>query len=150
MGKVTVLDIAFLKLFIENHIQDFSVALGKLDVDDVVEGRAISYIADGKFDNTTIDSKKPLAIGPMAGEGEKVGGVALNTIIQKSAAELSRIIEDHTVLFEDLEQALWDTIELLKKDQGKNLDSITTDDFMDIFEDVDSDLGNSGSGEDED
>ena len=85
----------------------------------------------------------------MAGENSSVGGGALNKVIQQGAGEVVRILDDQTILFEDLEQALWDTIDELAKSQGKNLESITADDFMDIFEDVDSDLDNPGGNDQE-
>ncbi|MFI8088591.1 type VII secretion system-associated protein [Streptomyces sp. NPDC086080] len=143
---VTVLDAEFLKNFINNHISGFRARLEKILSDDKNAGPAISDIADA-MSTSTIVASKPLVIGLMAGENSAVGGGALNMAVGKGAKEVVRIIEDQTILFEDLEQALWDTIDELAKSQGKNLESITADEFMDIFEDVDSDLSNSDSDE---
>ncbi|MGW1505861.1 type VII secretion system-associated protein [Streptomyces mirabilis] len=149
MANVTVLDSEFLKKFIQQHIEDFSARLVKIAADDTVEGKAISFISKGSRSNTTLDSAKPLIIGGMAGgSGEGgasggIGGADLNKVIQEAAAEAARVIEAQTTLFGDVDDALWETIDVLNKNQGENLEKITPDDFMDIFEDVDSDLGNS-------
>ncbi|CAL9330860.1 hypothetical protein SUDANB6_00069 [Streptomyces sp. enrichment culture] len=143
---VTVLDSTFLKNFINNQIDGFRTSLENILKDSPTAGPAISFIADS-ISTTTILSSKPLVLGPMADENSVVGGGSLNKVIQQGAGEVERILEDQTVLFEDLEQALWDTINKLAKAQGKNLENITADEFMDIFEDVDSDLDNPGGTE---
>ncbi|MFC8423070.1 type VII secretion system-associated protein [Streptomyces sp. NPDC057236] len=145
---VTVLDSTFLKNFINNQIDSFRTSLENILKDSPTAGPAISFIADS-ISTTTILSSKPLVLGPMADENSVVGGGSLNKVIQQGAGEVERILEDQTVLFEDLEQALWDTIDELAKAQGKNLENITADEFMDIFEDVDSDLDNPGGSEEE-
>ncbi|MDN3271146.1 type VII secretion system-associated protein [Streptomyces sp. MA15] len=145
---VTVLDSTFLKNFINNQIDDFRTSLENILKDSPTAGPAISFIADS-ISTTTILSSKPLVLGPMADENSLVGGGSLNKVIRQGAGEVERILEDQTVLFEDLEQALWDTIDELAKAQGKNLENITADEFMDIFEDVDSDLDNPGGTEEE-
>ncbi|MFI2508633.1 type VII secretion system-associated protein [Streptomyces sp. NPDC018972] len=145
---VTVLDSTFLKNFINNQVDSFRTSLENILKDSPTAGPAISFIADS-ISTTTILSSKPLVLGPMADENSVVGGGSLNKVIQQGAGEIERILEDQTVLFEDLEQALWDTIDELAKSQGKNLENITADEFMDIFEDVDSDLDNPGGNEEE-
>ncbi|MGX1091145.1 hypothetical protein RKD47_001826 [Streptomyces albogriseolus] len=145
---VTVLDSTFLKNFINNQVDSFRTSLENILKDSPTAGPAISFIADS-ISTTTILSSKPLVLGPMADENSVVGGGSLNKVIQQGAGEVERILEDQTVLFEDLEQALWDTIDELAKAQGRNLENITADEFMDIFEDVDSDLDNPGGNEEE-
>ncbi|MFI0507662.1 type VII secretion system-associated protein [Streptomyces albogriseolus] len=145
---VTVLDSTFLKNFINNQVDAFRTSLENILKDSPTAGPAISFIADS-ISTTTILSSKPLVLGPMADENSVVGGGSLNKVIQQGAGEVERILEDQTVLFADLEQALWDTIDALAEAQGKNLENITADEFMDIFEDVDSDLDNPGGNEEE-
>ncbi|MET9481584.1 type VII secretion system-associated protein [Streptomyces sp. NPDC006638] len=141
MAEVTVLDSAFLKKFISDHIEPFVGTLEGIVKYSPTDGEAISYIADGRS-TTTLSSTKPLIIGNMA--GEKAAGGKLNGVIQAEAAEIVRIIEEQTVLFEDFEEALRETITQLEKNQGSTLQAITPEEFMDVFEDVDSDLGGSG------
>ncbi|GAA3859919.1 hypothetical protein GCM10023084_11880 [Streptomyces lacrimifluminis] len=142
MADVTVLDSAFLKKFRENHVLEFAAALAAMLVDDVNEGDAISVISKGTDENTELVAAKPLILGTMAiGEGK---AAKLNEVIQKSAGEVFRILQEQTALFEDLQEALRETITELNKVQGMNLEKISLDDFMDIFEDVDGDSGGSG------
>ncbi|WAU82109.1 type VII secretion system-associated protein [Streptomyces sp. Qhu-G9] len=150
MAKVTVLDSEFLKTFINEQITAFQQTLEAIAKNDVTNGPAISSIASNKKTTTTIDSARPLILGGMAGEKSAVGGDALNSVIQKAAAELDGIIDEQTVLFEDLEAALWETIEKLNKNQGQSLEKIVADEFMEIFEDVDSSLAPEEEESDED
>ncbi|CAL9427297.1 hypothetical protein C1708_10060 [Streptomyces sp. DH-12] len=142
----TVLDSEFLRKFITNHIDDFRIQLENILKDDPNAGPAISSLVSG-MDVDTIDVSKPLRIGMMSGQDSVVDGDGLNTVVRGGAAEILRILQAQGVLFEDLEQALWETITELTKSQGKNLEGITADDFMDIFEDVDSDFDNPGATE---
>ncbi|MDW4906223.1 type VII secretion system-associated protein [Streptomyces sp. ADMS] len=142
MADVTVLDSAFLKKFIEENVEDFAATLANMLKDDAIEGDAISVISKGTRENTEIVASKPLILGTMAlGKGKAAD---LNAVIQTSAGEVSRILDEQTALFEDLQEALWATIAELNKVQGMNLEKISLDDFMDIFEDVDGDSGGSG------
>ncbi|MEW2397783.1 type VII secretion system-associated protein [Streptomyces sp. NPDC046862] len=147
MAEVTVLDSEFLKKFISEHIEPFVAALGKIAKDDPKDGPAMESVSEG-IDTTTITATKPLILGGMAGENAAAGGGELNAVVQKAAGEIVRVFEDHSVLFEDVQDALWETIEQLNKSQGKGLETIAMEEFMDIFEDVDSDL--TGDGDDED
>ncbi len=146
VANVTVLDSAFLNKFIREHIETFTADLEAI-LKDKDEGRAISFIANAVPTTTTIPTTKPLAIGGMAGEKSAAGGGKVNTVIQQEAKEILRILTDQTVLFEDFKEALRETVEKLENVQGGNLEGIVPEDFMDIFEDVDSDLGNTGDDE---
>ncbi|MDQ1005806.1 hypothetical protein QFZ82_000435 [Streptomyces sp. V4I23] len=142
-GNTTVLDSEWMKAFIRDNIQDFRAVLGKILKDDP-SGRAISFIADGDVTPSTLLSSKPLAIGLMAGNGDKdngVGGGELNKAIQEMAAAISKILTDHDVMFEDVEDALWETIRKMRDSQAKSLDKISTEFFLDAFEDVENSLG---------
>ncbi|MGW1561927.1 type VII secretion system-associated protein [Streptomyces sp. NPDC002144] len=150
MANVTVLNTEFLKQFITNQIETFSTSLEKMQKDDPTFGPAPQTIAKQKPTSTTIFSPKPLVIGHLAFGDSPVGGADLNKVIQGAAEELQRIIDSHVTLFGDLHEALEETIEKLNGMQGKNLDSISLDDFDDIFGDLDSDLGTPGNGEPKD
>ncbi|MFE0731262.1 type VII secretion system-associated protein [Streptomyces antibioticus] len=145
MADVTVLDSEFLKQFITHQIQGFMETLDKILKEDPNAGPAISFIAESGITTTTIDVKKPLHLGLMATDQYPVGGGELNKVVQEAAAEIDRVIDDQTVLFEDIEKALWDTIDELNKNQGRSLESIAGEEFTDIFEDVDSDFAGSGA-----
>ncbi|MEE1940110.1 type VII secretion system-associated protein [Streptomyces sp. TRM 70361] len=147
-NKTTVLDSEFLKNFINEEIVEFKAALGKM-LKDSPDGQAISSVGDPEV--TTLKSTRPLVIGQMAGENG-VGGSALNEQIQEAADAIHRVIKDHRMLFDDIEEALEETVEELTKNQKGSLDKITAETFMDIFDDVDAGMEGGGtySGGDDD
>ncbi|MFI5689328.1 type VII secretion system-associated protein [Streptomyces sp. NPDC051636] len=183
MANKTVLSTEWLKQFIDVDFDDFRTVLRKMLHDDP-SGRSLEFIADGDITVTTLVAQKPLGLGYMAstpastggGQGDtsdaksdkkpviytggtkipQVGGDKLNKSIQNSASEIYQLFRNHDKLFEDVEHALRETIQKMKETQAKSLDKISIDTFMDIFEDVDSDLtsannagtGGSGTGDD--
>ncbi|WP_327249989.1 type VII secretion system-associated protein [Streptomyces sp. NBC_01320] len=140
----TVLDSEWLKEFIKEHVEEFRAALDNIFKDDY-SGSSMESICRGDISSKTIMSKSPLIIGPMGGDGDLVGGSALNEKVKKAATDINKIFTDHKVLFSDLEEALWETIKELTENQKKSLDEISADDFLDIFDDVDGDLSSTGS-----
>lgn len=164
MAKRTVLDVEWLKQFIHGDFDDFRTALRKILKDDPASGPSVGFIADGTVTATTLVSGKPLAIGGLAGPvggggatdagstspntATDMGGQALNGAIQQAAGAIFEQLESQDKLFEDIESALGETIEKMKASQAKSLDRISSDTFMDIFEDVDTDLGSGGGGAD--
>ncbi|WP_329167043.1 type VII secretion system-associated protein (plasmid) [Streptomyces sp. NBC_01717] len=139
----TVLDSDWLKEFIKEHVVEFRAALENLLKDDP-SGLSMETISLGDISSKTIMSKRPLILGPMAGDGDLVGGSALNEKVKKTATDINKIFTDHKVLFADLEDALWETIKELTENQKKSLDEISADEFLDIFDDVDSDISSTG------
>ncbi|QKV96024.1 type VII secretion system-associated protein [Streptomyces sp. NA02950] len=173
MADKTVLNTEWLKQFIHGDFDDFRTALRKMLHDDP-SGRSLEFIADGDLSPSALVAAKPLAIGYMAtapkasdaGSGDasqsgttqpsmltyggttipQTGGGKLNRDIQRAASEIYQLLTEHNTLFNDVEQALLETIDKMKDTQTKNLDKVSTDTFMDIFEDVDRDLTSAGSG----
>ncbi|MEV5387077.1 type VII secretion system-associated protein [Streptomyces sp. NPDC052721] len=144
-AKATVLDSTWLKAFIKEHIEEFRSALDQMLKDDP-SGHSMDNIANGDVTTSTIMSTRPLILGLMAGEGDVVGGADLNKKVRDTAGQISEIFKDHHILFADLEEALWETIKKLNESQSKSLDQVTADDFLDIFDDVDSDISGTGGG----
>ncbi|MFK4103139.1 type VII secretion system-associated protein [Streptomyces sp. NPDC019531] len=142
--KTTVLDSEWLRAFIKEHIEEFRAALDKMLKDDP-SGPSMENISNGDITNTTVMSSRPLVLGLMAGSGDIVGGADLNKKVKEAAGQIGEIFKDHHVLFADLEEALWETIKKLKENQKKSLDEISADDFLDIFDDVDSDISGTDS-----
>ncbi|WP_327412681.1 type VII secretion system-associated protein [Streptomyces sp. NBC_01233] len=132
----TVLDSEWLKRFIHENIDEFRATLQKILKDDP-NGRAISFIADAMLTSTTLVATKPLALGLMAGE-KGVGGGDLNKAIQETAASIVKILTDQNLLWEEVEDALRETIQRMRERQGKSLQKISTETFLDLFEDVDT------------
>ncbi|MBU6533104.1 type VII secretion system-associated protein [Streptomyces mayonensis] len=140
-----VLDSEFLKNFISEHIETFKAGLENILKDEPNGAVAISTLVHDVAAET-LDVSKPLNLGRMTnGEDAIEEASQLNSAVQQGAEALQHILESHVTLFEDLEQALWDTIEKLAEAQGKNLESITPEEFSDLFEDVDSSSTNPGA-----
>lgn len=139
MAGREVLDSKFLKGFIENELAEFRAELKKILQDDDTQGRSIGYIAEDQVDVDTMMAKRPLIIGPMAGSNSSdiVGGGELNKLVIDAAKDIHRILLDHEVMFEDMEEACRETIEKMTKTQNANLESIKADTFVDVFEDLD-------------
>ncbi|MGW1411548.1 type VII secretion system-associated protein [Streptomyces sp. NPDC002403] len=139
-SSATVLSSPWLRAFIKEHVVEFRAIVDKM-LKDGPDGLSVDSLSNGSVTDTTIMSKRPLILGLMAGDADMVGGAALNQGVQKSATAISEILKDHQILFADLEEALWETIKKLTDTQKKSLDQISADDFLDIFDDVDSDTG---------
>ncbi|MCX2923465.1 type VII secretion system-associated protein [Streptomyces sp. NEAU-W12] len=140
-NKTTVLDSGFLKAFISDEVVEFKAVLDKM-LKDSPDGPAASSLGDPAV--TTLKSTRPLVIGQMAGENG-AGGKELNEQIQEAADAIHRIVKDHRVLFDDIEEALEETIKELTDNQKGSLDKITAETFMDIFEDVDAGMEGGGT-----
>ncbi|MFJ8754208.1 type VII secretion system-associated protein [Streptomyces sp. NPDC102441] len=146
MAAPTVLNIEFLTRFINTHIDAFQSTLGPPQT-------LISEVM--KTEGTTLDASKPLILGNMASGAvaatadtaatKEGAGAGLNGTVNAAAAEIKRILEEQTQLFADIKSALEETILQLTKNKQKNLESINPEAFMNIFEDVESDFGGSGS-----
>ncbi|PJE95501.1 hypothetical protein CUT44_23160 [Streptomyces carminius] len=141
-NKTTVLDSEFLKNFIKEEITEFKAALEKMLKDSPSDGPAISSV--GKRQSDTLLSTRPLVIGKMAGESG-VEGAGLNEQIQAAADAIETVIKDHGLLFDDIEEALEETVEELTENQKGSLDKITAETFMDIFDDVDAGMEGGGT-----
>ena len=93
----------------------------------------------------------PLAIGNLA-EDAATHGMAVNKAVAEMVTTLDGILESHITLFEDIDDALEETIERLFTAQENSLAAIDGQKFVDIWEDVDADLTTppDSEGEDED
>ncbi|WEH43415.1 type VII secretion system-associated protein [Streptomyces sp. NBC_01218] len=144
MADVTVLDKAWLKGFIENQFEKFSGSLDRvIKSDPDADVDSIKDIAEGVPTNITLASTKPLIIGAMAGDAKTNGG-PLNTLVGEAAGELDRVLTHHDLLLDTVLDALNETLEKLGKTQGDNLTLISGSDFLEIFEDVESDFAGEG------
>lgn len=139
---VSVLDVEFLNRFIANQIVEFQSTLNRI-LQDSPDGLPISKIAEETV--TTFDSPRPLNVGLMAKELGQ--GADLNSDVAKAAAEIQRLLEDQQVLFSDIKEAMEELVAKMRASQDVNLETIPLDDFMDVFEDVDSDLSNPSDSE---
>lgn len=155
-GKLS-LDKAGLEAFRDDRLQPFidklkDIAVGKEDLGpsmpDLVGEKDYSTQADLDAYNL----QKPLQLGFMLSKDYLHGlGEQLNTEILKTATDLTGIFEEQTKLFDDIMENLQSSLEQLFSAQAGNLQKIDGQDFLDIFEDVVTDMGGQkgGSGENE-
>ncbi|MGY0064652.1 type VII secretion system-associated protein [Streptomyces sp. LZ34] len=149
-GKLTM-DKAGLQSFLDNRVLPFKDELRKITEDDPTFGPSMGALIGSEdisldeFDS--YQAGKPLALGWMLQQGEVDGQVAkLNKSLATMAENIVEIYEEQAKLFGDIEDNLGTTLETLFATQGGNLISIDGQEFLDIFEDVDDDLGGGSSG----
>ncbi|MDW6059179.1 type VII secretion system-associated protein [Streptomyces sp. FXJ1.4098] len=158
-GKLSM-DKAGLEAFRDNRLVPFQDELRKIASDDPTLGPTMGTLL-GDTDYTTpeqFDSyglSKPLRLGLMLKQENLHGkGDALNKAIAKTATDLTTIYEEQTELFKDIADNLKTSLETLFSTQAGSLVDIDGQEFLDIFEDVDSDMsgkkGGGGDGDDED
>ncbi|MFE0425046.1 type VII secretion system-associated protein [Streptomyces sp. NPDC058953] len=150
-GKLSM-DKAGLQAFLRDRVEPFQEDLRKIALDDPTFGPSMGKLIgdtdySGKHDFATYGSSRPLMIGLMLKEEHLHGkGLALNQAIGKSADRLTEIYEEQTGLFKDLATNLESSIETLFGTQANNLTGIDGQDFLDVFEDVESRLNGDQSG----
>ncbi|MGW4034159.1 type VII secretion system-associated protein [Streptomyces sp. NPDC004838] len=155
-GKLS-LDKAGLESFLRERVEPFRTDLKSISEDNEF-GLAMAYLS-GKLDLSSVQNygeAHPLRLGMMVnGKYLNNQGVEFNTAVKRTATGLNGIYEDQTKLFQDLEENLRTTIDTLFSTQAGNLVDIDGQDFLDVFEDVESGLSGSqisggGGGGDED
>ncbi|MGP3985816.1 type VII secretion system-associated protein [Streptomyces sp. 3N207] len=97
-------------------------------------------------DSVAKDAPWPLMIGPMAGEGDTVGGAEMSKRVSNMATELHGFLSDQVTLFRDIEENLRDSIDSLFSAEGDSLEKIDGQKLIDALEDVEDDLAAENSG----
>ncbi|MEU5281055.1 type VII secretion system-associated protein [Streptomyces asoensis] len=144
-GKLAM-DKAGLQSFLESRVLPFQEEVRRIALDDPTRGPAMGTLIrqtdiTSKREFEAYGSQRPLAIGQMVkaehlhGKGEKV-----NQAIGKTAEELLEIYEQQSKLFKDVVENLHATLDTLFTAQNKSLVDIDGQDFLDVFEDVQSGL----------
>jgi hypothetical protein len=143
MADLTHLDSPGLQAFVDGDLADFITELEKIRKDDPAGAQALKSLLDGRNTPGTLQENPFLAIGLMAG-GDDVHGATLISKIKDMAQSVDDIFGAQKTLFKDIDSDLRETIRTLLKTQGSNLTSINGEKLLDIFSDVDSDLGDTG------
>ncbi|TXC99886.1 type VII secretion system-associated protein [Streptomyces sp. ISID311] len=143
MPDLTHLDAHAVQTFIDNDVSDFMSALEKIRKDDPGGVRALKSILDGTATVDTLDENQILAIGLMAGD-DSLHGQNLIKAVQTVATSVDEILATQGTLFKDIDRDLRRTVKTLLDTQGSSLASIDGEKLLDVFSNVDSDLGASG------
>ncbi|MFJ4895958.1 type VII secretion system-associated protein [Streptomyces sp. NPDC088788] len=160
-----VLDKGWMKNFIDTEIEDFRTAIDKISKDGRYEGnhwnehndsydiedvRAVGNLS--KYGNVDADNQVPLALGALVGKDGM--GADLVKAVLDAAKQLNDVVLDQKKLFDDIEDALRETMDTLLNTEGESLDKIDGDKFItSVFEDVSDDIRDSlasGGGADSD
>ncbi|MGW2328207.1 type VII secretion system-associated protein [Streptomyces sp. NPDC001700] len=139
----TQLDKAWIENFRKVDIADFKKALKAVSEnstgDPVIPSMKALQGDDDGVPNLPFGTPVPLAIGNLASD---VGthGQAVNTAVVDMVKLLDGILKSHVTLFDDIDDALEETIDSLFKTQGESLGAVDGQKLVDIFEDVEADL----------
>ncbi|MGX9884573.1 type VII secretion system-associated protein [Streptomyces sp. NPDC002276] len=146
MADLTHLDSTALKNFKNTDVADFINDLLAIRKDNAGVRSLKNLIAETGAGSAQ-GLAKILRIGLMNGgdSSDPVGGGTLVEALKTQATALDKILTDHKTLFDDIDDALDETITKLLKTQGDSLDSIDGEKLLDIFDTVDGDMGGSGS-----
>jgi hypothetical protein len=146
MADLTHLDANALRTFKNNDVADFISSLLEIRKDKAGVRSLKNLIAE-TGENSAAGAAKILRIGLMAGgdSTDPVGGAALVEALKTQGTGQDKILTDQKTLFDDIDDALDETITTLLKNQGDSLTSIEGEKLMDIFGTVDDDMSGSGS-----
>lgn len=137
-------DLKQMENFRDNEVQPVYTAAKKHREDgDGTHIRPLGQLIDG---HTTADNlaqdQQLLRIGKMATE-TLVSGPKLVEGIRTAAEAIDKLLGDQMGLFEELQEALTETIEEANKTKDKNLDAIDAQTLLQTFVEVDSLTGGS-------
>jgi len=146
VADLTHLDLKQLQSF-RDHEVDNALAGARRHRNDNNDGiRPLGDLIDGHTTAQNLDkSQQLLHVGHMA-TGDLVSGPALIEDVKSVATSIDKLLGDQEKLFEDLMEALQDTIDKMNKTNQDNLDSIDAQTLLQIFEDVDTDISGQGAG----
>ena len=146
MADLTHLDSTALKNFKNTDVADFINDLLAIRKDNAGVRSLKNLIAETGAGSAQ-GLAKILRIGLMNGgdSSDPVGGGTLVEALKTQATALDKILTDQKTLFDDIDDALDETITKLLKTQGDSLDAIDGEKLLDIFDTVDGDMGGSDS-----
>src|SRR5688572_8872499 len=111
MTNTTTLNVEWLKKFKNGPVHDFIMEIDRMTKPDG-SVQPIEEIASGVKTESTIDTTKPLIIGPLAKDDSLSGG-RLNSAVQGTAEVLAALLRHQQTLFDDIAEAMDDTVKQL-------------------------------------
>ncbi|MFJ8489996.1 type VII secretion system-associated protein [Streptomyces sp. NPDC094038] len=146
MADLTHLDSTALKNFKNNDVADFISDLLEIRKDKAGV-RSLKNLLAETGEGSAAGLAKILRIGLMNGGDSKdpVGGSTLVEALKTQAGALDKILKGQKTLFDDIDDALDETITTLLKTQGDSLTSIDGEKLLDIFDTVDGDMSGTDS-----
>ncbi|MFK0120064.1 type VII secretion system-associated protein [Streptomyces sp. NPDC090994] len=146
MADLTHLDSTALRNFKNNDVADFINDLLNIRKDNAGVRSLKNLVAETGTDSAA-GAAKILRIGLMGGGDteDPTGGGALVQKLKEQATSLDSIFTSQKTLFDDIDDALDETITTLLKTQGESLTSIDGEKLLDIFDTVDDDMSGTGN-----
>lgn len=144
MADLTHLDSTGLQTFVDNDVDSFLKELDAIRKDDPAGVLALQSILLGRPTAATLQENPILAIGLMGGD-DTVSGASLIARVKDSAQSVDDIFSAQKTLFKDIDTDLRETIKTLLETQGSSLTSIDGQSLLDVFSDVDGELGGGGT-----
>lgn len=135
MVNLTKLDAPALQAFIDEDVHQFKTDITTLRTSH----------GDRKSLYDISNSTQPLALGPMAGDGDSGGQNVIKNLVTASGA-IDAVLNKHSTAIDDLERNLQDVIVTMLKTQGDNLVDIDGQKFLTAIGDYSGDMGGSDSG----
>ncbi|WP_416964404.1 type VII secretion system-associated protein [Streptomyces sp. Agncl-13] len=147
MADLTHLDATALKNFKNTDVADFISDLLEIRKDNPAGVRSLKNLIAETGAGSAQGLAKILRIGLMNGgdSSDPVGGGTLVEALKTQATALDKILTGQKTLFDDIDDALDETITTLLKTQGDSLDKIDGEKLLDIFDTVDGDMSGSDS-----
>lgn len=144
MADLTHLDSTGLQTFVDNDVDSFLKELDAIRKDDPAGVLALQSILLGRPTAATLQENPILAIGLMGGD-DTVSGASLIARVKDSGQSVDDIFVAQKTLFKDIDTDLRETIKTLLETQGSSLTSIDGQSLLDVFSDVDGELGGGGT-----
>ncbi|MEV6160700.1 type VII secretion system-associated protein [Streptomyces sp. NPDC052052] len=141
MADLTHLDGKTLQTFTDQDVADFIKALDDIRKDNPAGVKALKSILDRRTDRDHLQQDPALALGLMLASDSDVQGQELVAAVKKAAESVDGIFESQQTLFKHIDLDLRESIKTLLDTQGKSLESIDGAALLDIFSDVDQELG---------
>ncbi|MEU1800358.1 type VII secretion system-associated protein [Streptomyces sp. NPDC019937] len=139
----TQLNKEWLENFRKVDLADFKKALKTVTengkTDPVIPSMKALKGDDDGVPNLPFGTPVPLAIGNLASD-PGTHGESINKAVVDMVTLLDGILKSHVTLFDDIDDAIEETIDSLFKTQGESLDAVEGQKLVDIFEDVEDDL----------
>lgn len=149
MADLTHLDKKQLQQFRDVDVEDVRKKAVKHRDEEDSGIRPLGHLVDG---HTTADNtdkaQQVLHIGNMSRDPD-VSGPTLIENITTVAKSIDKLLGDQEKLFEEMQEALQDTLDKMSKTQQDNLDAIDAQSLLQIFSDVDTATSGSGGTENE-
>ncbi|MFJ4622377.1 type VII secretion system-associated protein [Streptomyces sp. NPDC088812] len=150
MGDLSHLDGQSLQRFIDTDLKEFltqteDIRKDKDSGDANRPVRALKSLVDNEATADTLNQNQFLALGPMVSDATTTHGKGLIDALARSAKSIDTVLADQQRLWQDIDRDFREVIKAIGDRQSDNLTEIDAQKALDLFADVDDDLGGSNT-----